>query len=165
MSALSEAEVERAATGMSGLSDRFLVESMVEGALVELIVGVHRDAQFGLAMTIGTGGVLVELIKDTVTLLLPATAADIRDALGSLRMWPLLHSFRGRSADVDSIVDTVSCIVDYARDHADRLLELEVNPLLVLPDRAVAVDALIRLYPAGTRSSSAPREGDLEDVG
>lgn len=161
----SEAEVERAATGMSGLSDRFLVESMVEGALVELIVGIHRDPQFGLAMTIGTGGVLVELIKDTVTLLLPATAADIRDALSSLRMWPLLHSFRGRSADVNSIVDTVSCIVDYARDHADRLLELEVNPLLVLPDRAVAVDALIRLYPAGTRSSSAPREGDLEDVG
>ncbi|MDQ3481592.1 MAG: acetate--CoA ligase family protein, partial [Actinomycetota bacterium] len=162
---MSENEVELAADAMSELSDRFLVERMVDGALVELIVGVHRDFQFGLTMTIGAGGVLVELIKDTVTLLLPATAADIRNALSLLRIWPLLDGFRGRSADVDSVIDAVSSIIDYVRQHADRLLELEVNPLLVLPDRVVAADALIRLSTADTRNSSAPCSVDLQDVG
>ncbi|MEJ7743814.1 MAG: acetate--CoA ligase family protein [Nocardioidaceae bacterium] len=93
---MSPDEVELAAAGMSALSDHFLVERMVSGAHVELIVGVHRDPQFGLAMTIGAGGVLVELIHDTVTLLLPATADDVRGALSSLRIWPLLRDFRGR---------------------------------------------------------------------
>lgn len=161
----SEDEVELAAAGMSELSDQFLVERMVEGALVELVVGVHRDPQFGLTMTIGTGGVLVELIQDTVTLLLPATAADIRSALSSLRSWPLLRGFRGQPADVGSVLDAVASIVTYARAHSDRLVELEVNPLLALPDCAVAVDALIRLRSADAHGSSAPRRGELEDVG
>ncbi len=152
---MSADDVERAAVGMSELSDRFLVEGMVGGAIVELIVGVQRDPTFGLALTIGTGGVLVELIKDTVTLLLPATDADIYRALSSLRVWPLLQGFRGRSADIDSVVGAVAAIVGYAQQHADRLLELEVNPLFVLPDGAVAVDALIRLHAAG----------DVEELG
>lgn len=152
----TEDEAERAATAMSELSDRFLVERMIEGAVVELVVGIVRDPHFGLTLTIGAGGVLVELIHDTVTLLLPATAADIRAALGSLRVWPLLHGFRGQTANAESVVDAVACIVDYVRHHADRLVELEVNPLLVLPDRAVAVDALIRLRPAAAQ---------LEDLG
>ncbi len=159
---MSEDEVELAAAGMSELSDRFLVERQVQGALVELIVGVRRDSEFGLTMTLGTGGVMVELIRDAVTLLLPVTVADIRDALSSLRSWPLLQGSRGRTGDVDAVVGAVSSIVEYARQHADRLLELEVNPLLVLPERAVAVDALIRLYPA---DAAATRDDDLADVG
>ncbi len=158
----SEDEVELAAAGMSQLSDRFLVERHVEGALVELIVGVRSDSHFGLTMTLGTGGVMVELIKDTVTLLLPVTGADIRAALSSLRSWPLLGGSGAQTEGVDSVVAAVSSIVEYARQHADRLLELEVNPLLVLPDRAVAVDALIRLYGA---ASPATRQHDLADVG
>jgi len=164
LSLRSPDEVTLAAAGMAELDEQFLVERMVDGALAELIVGVHRDPQFGLSMTIGTGGVLVELIKDAVTLLLPTTTADIRGALGSLRVWPLIHGFRGRSADVESVVAAVAAIVDYAQQHADRLLELEVNPLLVLPDRVVAVDALIRLYPAEPCDPSTPRRGELEEV-
>ncbi len=161
----SEDEVEKAAAAMCALSDQFLVERMVGGATVELIVGVHRDPQFGLAITIGAGGVLVDLLEDTATLLLPATPADIRGALGSLHIWPLLQGFRGQTADVDSVVDAVSSILGYARQHADLLVELEVNPLLVLPDGAVAVDALIRLTETDAQGCPALLRSDLEEIG
>jgi len=160
----STEEVEQAAAGMSGLSEAFLVERMVEGAVAELIVGVRSDPKFGLALTIGAGGVLVELIEDTVTLLLPASPADILGALRCLRVWPLLEGFRGRSAGVDTVVDAVSSIVDYARLHADQLVELEVNPLLALPNGAVAVDAMIRLREEAPPGRSS-RGSELEEVG
>lgn len=143
VSLTDERQVRDAVAGMSALADRFLVERMVEGATAELIVGVHRDPQFGLAVTIGAGGVLVELVRDSATLLLPATRAEIRAALGEFRIWPLLAGFRGPGADVEAVVDSVAAIVAFARHHDD-LVELDVNPLLALPDGAVAVDALIR---------------------
>lgn len=141
----SEDAVRSAVAGMAGLSDAFLVEQMVDGAVLELIVGVHRDPQLGLALTVGAGGVLVELIQDTATILLPATTDAVRGALRGLRVWPVLAGFRGGPVDVDAVVDAISAIVCFARDHAERLVELEVNPLLVLPERVVAVDVLIRL--------------------
>jgi acyl-CoA synthetase (NDP forming) len=147
----SEIEVRQAATEMTGLSDRLLVEQMVDGAVLELIVGVRSDAQFGLALTVGAGGALVELIQDTITILLPATADDIRAALRRLRVWPVLAGFRGRTVDLAPVVDAIANVAAIAYDHAERLVEFEVNPLLVLPDGAVAVDALIQLAEPGQR--------------
>jgi hypothetical protein len=95
------------------------------------------------------GGVLVELLDDTTTILLPATRAEIRAALAGLRVGPALEGYRGRDADLDAVVDAVGAIGRFATDHADRLVELEVNPLLVLPRGAMAVDALIRLAERG----------------
>ena len=141
----SEAAVQQAVANMAGLSDRFLVEQMVDGAEMELIVGVQSDPHLGQAVTVGAGGVLVELIQDSATILLPATATDIRAALRCLRVWPVLEGFRGGHSGSDAVVEAIGAIVAFATDHADRLVELEVNPLLVLPGRAVAVDALIRL--------------------
>src|SRR5262249_37159718 len=145
----SEDDVRRAAAGMAGVTDRFLVERMVGDAVLELLVGVQRDRRLGLALTVGAGGVLVELVDDTVTILLPARRAEIRDALTSLRVGPVLQGFRGHGADLDAVVDAVEAIARFATDHADRLLELEVNPLLALPSGAVAVDALVRLAEPG----------------
>ncbi len=141
-------EVNAAVAAMAGLSDRFLVEAMATGVVAEVIVGLHHDAQFGLALTLGAGGIWVELLKDSVTLLLPATVADIRMALQSLKIWPLLNGFRGRPAgDVEALVVAIAAIALYGESNAGQLLELDVNPLLVLPlgRGVVAVDALIRL--------------------
>lgn len=140
---------------MRGLSQRFLVERMTTDAVAELIIGVQRDPQFGLALTVGAGGVLVELLKDAATLLLPTTREAVLQALQSLRCWPLLAGFRGRPpGDVDAVLDAVMAVASYAQQHAANLLELDVNPLLVRPGNpaertgggpgAVAVDALIR---------------------
>jgi acetyl-CoA synthetase len=141
----SEDAVRRAAAGMAGLAQRFVVERMVEGAVLELLIGVQRDPRLGLGLTLGAGGVLVELVDDVATLLLPTTRGEIRGALTGLRVGPVLEGFRGRTADLEAVVSAVEAIARFATDHADRLVEIEVNPLLVLPQGAVAVDALIRL--------------------
>ena len=144
------AEVQVAVAAMTHLAPEFLVEQMATEVVAEIIVGISRDAQFGLALTLGAGGILVELLQDTATLLLPLTRSDIHTALQGLKTWPLLTGYRGKTpGDVDALVDAVAAIAAYAQAHADRLLELDVNPILVLPlGRGVlAVDALIHLLP------------------
>ncbi len=95
---------------------------------------------------LGTGGVLVELIRDTATLLLPVRESDGRDALLGRKLGPLLTGYRGRpKADLDAVVANVMAIARFAQAHADTLVELDVNPLLVMERGAVAVDALVRL--------------------
>jgi acyl-CoA synthetase (NDP forming) len=158
----SEAEVRRAVVDMARLADRFLVEPMVEGTTAELLVGIQRDPSFGLSMTVGAGGALVELLDDTVTLLLPASAEDLRGALTKLRIWPALQGYRGASADVEAVVQAVLAMVAFAGAHADRLLELEVNPLLARPDGAVAVDAVVRWAASASRGRApAAAQGRL----
>jgi acyl-CoA synthetase (NDP forming) len=126
--------------------DRFLVEPMAPKPVAELLIGVKRDPLFGLVLVIASGGVLVELLQDAERLLLPAGEADIEAALKRLKVWRLLQGFRGRPAgDVAAAVSAIRAVAAYAETRADRLLELDVNPLLVLPagQGAVAVDALI----------------------
>ena len=137
------------ATGTEPASPgRLLVERFVTDTVTELIVGLHRDPQFGLLITLGSGGVLVELVADTVTLLLPVTQAEVRNALSTLKCAPMLDGFRGgEPADIDAAVTAVLAVAKFAAAHTDRLEELDVNPLAVgVRGRgAVAVDALIRM--------------------
>ena len=126
--------------------DQLLLEPMARPPLAELIVGIKRENDFGLALVIGAGGILVELLKDSRSLLLPTTDGAIRNALLSLRSAPLLQGFRGReSADLDALVTAIRAVADYACENAAQLLELDVNPLLVGAHGTTAVDALIRL--------------------
>ena len=137
------------ATGLA--IEQLLIEHQVTGAVAELIVGVKRDAAFGLALVIGAGGVLVELVADSATLLLPTTEAAIGEALSGLRVARLLGGYRGHPAgDVTAAVRAIAAIAAAAEALGDRLIELDVNPLLVLPagQGAVAVDALIVLASA-----------------
>jgi acyl-CoA synthetase (NDP forming) len=126
--------------------DQLLLEPMAKPPLAELIVGIKRESDFGLALVIGAGGVLVELLKDSHNLLLPTTDGAIRNAVLSLRSAPLLQGFRGRpAADLEALVAAIRAVADYACENAAQLLELDVNPLLVGADGTTAVDALIRL--------------------
>jgi acyl-CoA synthetase (NDP forming) len=141
------AQADAAARSMAGLGGEVLVETMIEGAVAELIIGVTFDRQFGLALTIGAGGTLVDLIDDSCTLLLPSSRGAIETGLKSLKIARLLQGFRGRpQGDVEACLDAIVAIAAYALAHRERLRELDVNPLLVLAEGrgAVAVDALIR---------------------
>ncbi len=148
---LRDAAAIDAATGrMAGLGDAVLIEPMVTDGVAELLVGVVRDPQVGLYLVLGAGGVLVELLADRALLLLPTTAADVRKALLGLKVAPLLHGFRGRPAgDVEAAVAAALAVAGFAAAHADRLVELDINPLIVRPAGlgAVAADVLIRLLP------------------
>ena len=126
--------------------DQVLLERMATPPLAELIVGIKRETGFGLALVIGAGGILVELLKDSRSLLLPTTDGAIRHALSSLRSAALLQGFRGReAADLEALVAAIRAVADYACENAGQLLELDVNPLLVGAQGTTAVDALIRL--------------------
>jgi len=140
--------VQEAAERMATLSDRILVERMVTDGIAELIVGIDRDPQFGPYLVVGFGGILVELVSDSHTLLLPASRDQVVAALGSLKTAAMLDGYRGLPlADKEAAIDAVMAVVDFAAAHADTILELDVNPLIVRPDGlgAVAVDALVRL--------------------
>ncbi len=126
--------------------EKFLIERMVTGAVAELIIGIKRDQQFGPALVIGAGGMLVELIADSVSLLLPANRAAVVEAINSLAVAKLLAGFRGRPpGDINAVIDAILGIAAFAEDHWDTLLELDINPLMVLHDGqgVVAADALI----------------------
>jgi acyl-CoA synthetase (NDP forming) len=141
-----EAAVRDAAAALSGLGTGLYVERMVTGGVAELIVGITSDPIFGPVMTIGSGGVLVELLRDSATLLLPATRADIEAALRGLKLFPLLDGFRGRpKGDLDAVVDAIAGIADFAVVNASRIEELDVNPLIVCSERQGAwiADALL----------------------
>ena len=120
-----------------------LVSEMVRGGL-ELILGAKRDPQFGAVVMVGAGGVLVELIGDVEVALAPLSAETAESMLKRLRVWPLLQGFRGYPRrDIAAVVDALVKLGELAAALEGRLLELDVNPLLVGPEGegAVAADA------------------------
>ena len=144
----SAAEADAAARRLAPLSDSLLIEEMVTDGVAEVLIGVTVDPQFGQLLVLGAGGVLTELLRDSITLLPPFDAAAIEAALRSLRMARLLSGFRGRPAgDLPALVETALACARYAHAHLDTLAELDINPVIVRPagSGAVAVDALIRL--------------------
>ncbi|GHB28609.1 CoA-binding protein [Streptomyces viridiviolaceus] len=128
----------RASTG----AGRYAVEEMVAHPhSVELIVGVRRDPAFGPVAMVGLGGVTAELLADTALALAPLTPRHARDLLLSLRHAPLLTGWRGApTVDLDAAADALCALTRAAVEHPE-LTELEVNPLLVHPGGAVALDA------------------------
>ena len=142
----SKSEMIAAAEAMQSLSTQVLIEEMVVDGVAELIIGIDRDPQFGLYMMIGAGGTMVELIRDTKTLLLPATRTEIENAVRSLKTWPLLDGFRGRpKGDVDAVVVAIHGVARFAMANENKLSELDINPLIVRPQGqgAVVADTLI----------------------
>ncbi|MFD5738198.1 acetate--CoA ligase family protein [Streptomyces massasporeus] len=124
--------------------DGVLVCQMVEQG-VEMVVGVAHDDLFGPTVTVGLGGVLVEVLRDTAVGVPPFGEEQARDMLAGLRGRALLDGVRGRpAADLDALVEVVLRVQRMALELGDQLAELDVNPLMVLPrgQGAVALDAL-----------------------
>jgi acetyl-CoA synthetase len=141
-------EVSAAVKEMSGLAESYLIEKMVDGVVAELIVGVARDAQFGPYLLIGGGGILVELMKDSVSLLLPTTREQVLHALGQLKCAPLLNGFRGAPpADLNAAADVILAVAGMVENDPSSIIELDINPLMLLAEGqgVIAADALISL--------------------
>ncbi|MFD7262140.1 acetate--CoA ligase family protein [Streptomyces sp. NPDC059874] len=124
--------------------DGILVCQMVERG-VEMVVGVTQDDLFGPTVTVGLGGVLVEVLHDAAVRVPPFGEDQARAMLGELRGHALLEGVRGAPpADVDALVEVILRIQRMALELGDELSELDINPLMVLPrgQGAVALDAL-----------------------
>ncbi len=122
----------------------YLLEEMVNGTVAEVLVGVRRDPVYGVTLTFGLGGVQAELLRDTVTLIAPVTGHEVEAALRRLQLWPLLDGFRGScKADVAAVVKIALAVQEVMAKDAG-LIEIEINPVMVRKQGAVAADALIR---------------------
>ncbi|MFE9807480.1 acetate--CoA ligase family protein [Streptomyces sp. NPDC005548] len=125
--------------------DGVLVCQMVERG-VEMVVGVTHDQLFGPTVTVGLGGVLVEVLRDAAVRVPPFGDDQARAMLSELRGRALLDGVRGAPpADVDALVEVVVRVQRMALELGDEISELDINPLMVLPrgQGAVALDALV----------------------
>ena len=120
-----------------------IAQTMAAG--VEIILGMTTDPDFGPLITLGLGGVFTEVFRDTTAVLPPFSAATARQALESLKAFPLLTGARGRvPVDLDALCALISRFSAFAVGAAGLLQEIEINPVLAGPGGAVAVDCLAR---------------------
>ncbi|TPG44788.1 CoA-binding protein [Roseomonas nepalensis] len=125
----------------------FLVQEMVRGG-IEMILGFHRDPQLGPVFLLGMGGVTAELIQDTVLRLPPLTREDAEGMIAGLRTAALLSGYRGvPPSDRAALADAILAFAALAAAAGERLLEAEINPLVVLPEGqgVRALDGLVVL--------------------
>ena len=110
---------------------------------VELLVGARWDPRFGPVALVGLGGVFTEVLGDVAVALAPVDEAAARQLLLSLRAAPLLQGARGsRAADLDAVAAAVAALSRVAAAHPE-IAEIEVNPLLALPEGALGLDARV----------------------
>jgi acetyl-CoA synthetase (ADP-forming) len=130
-------------------ADTLLVQEMVSGGL-ELILGAKRDPGFGPVVMIGSGGILVELLRDVQLALAPIDPAEAEALLRGVKAWPLLEGYRGRGRlDIPAVASALSRLSRLAVDLGSRLGEIDVNPLIVRTDGhgVVAADARAVIAP------------------
>jgi acetate---CoA ligase (ADP-forming) subunit beta len=111
----------------------------------ELIAGLHDDAQFGMTVMLGVGGVLAEAVADVSFRLVPITRVDAEEMIDDLALQALLGPFRGEPAVDRSAVADVLAALSCAAEQRDDVVSADLNPLLVVDGRPVAVDALVQV--------------------
>jgi hypothetical protein len=138
-------------------TERFSVERMAptgEGA--ELLIGTRSDPRLGPIALVGAGGLYAEVLRDTAVALAPVDPQPARRLIASLRIAPSLTGARGRPAlDLDAAARALSALSHVAAAHPE-LAELEINPLLVLPSGALALDARFVHTPERNHSWTSP---------
>ena len=133
-----------------------LVEEMVAGSR-ELMVGMKRDAAFGPVLAFGLGGTMTEVFHDIALAVSPGSEGDVEELPGLIRGKALLGAFRGQPAvDAEKLVAIITAVAQITADHP-RIVEIDVNPLLVRDGEPVAADALMVL------SSAAPPAATVRD--
>ncbi|HYG71733.1 MAG TPA: acetate--CoA ligase family protein, partial [Actinomycetota bacterium] len=147
---------ERVST--AGLTlDGFVVQEMIGGDGVEMLVGVAHDPLFGPVVAVSAGGTTVELVRDVAVRVSPITDVDASDMVRSLRTFPLLEGFRGaRKADVAALEETILRVGALVDNHP-AIVEMDCNPVMVLPEGAVIVDARVKVQEAPLERPLASR--------
>ena len=124
-------------------TSHFLIENMVEAPRAEFIVGVSHKPGIGHVLVIGRGGTDVEELRDFATLLLPVSAVQIEDAI---RRLSLVRKLGLDQQDIASLVQVVSQVAQFSDQYRDRLVELDVNPIILDTfGNCTAVDAMMRM--------------------
>jgi succinyl-CoA synthetase beta subunit len=136
---------DKLAGRIKGTSARILVQEMIGGNR-ELVVGMTRDPQFGPCVMLGLGGIMTEILKDTVFRMAPVDAIEAADMADQLRSKKMLDNFRGQApADRETLYRCLAGVGQIGLDH-EAVQEIDVNPLVISSiGQIIAVDALIVL--------------------
>lgn len=139
---LERVKAHGAKTSIEGV----LVEEFIQGGL-ECIVGFTRAGPFGPVVMFGLGGVFVEVLGDVSFRLAPLRAEDAAELLEEVRGVRCLDGFGGRpAANREALVRAILVVASIENDPAlQAIQEIDINPLLAGPDRAVALDAVVTL--------------------
>ena len=139
-------EVRVAATCIQ--TEQVLLEEMISDTVAELLIGIVKDPAHGFVLSIGAGGIYTEIMRDVSTTLFPATRQTLEQCLTQLNITLVLQGYRNQpAADLDVILDAIDAVQAYVLANLDTVEEVEINPLIVTPTRAIAADALIRKAP------------------
>jgi acyl-CoA synthetase (NDP forming) len=141
--------VEDAYRSISGISPEVLVQPMARGS-VELVGGIVHDRLFGSLVMTGLGGVHTDLLGDRAFRLVPLTDLDAGRMWRSLRGAPLLSGYRGAPATDTAALEDLLLRLGRMAEELPEVAELDLNPILTGPDGVVAIDAKLRLAPAGS---------------
>lgn len=121
-----------------------LVTSMAQGNR-ELIAGLHNDPQFGLVVMLGVGGVFAEAFEDVTFRLAPITRTDAEEMISDLSAQALLGEFRGEPAlHRQDLIDLLLALCEVGAAHRE-VLSVDLNPLVLVDGRPLAVDALVEV--------------------
>jgi succinyl-CoA synthetase beta subunit len=124
--------------------EEVLVQQMVKGDR-ELVVGLIRDPQFGPCVMFGLGGIFTEILKDTSFRVAPLTRWDAMDMMDDIRGKKILDALRGKPAvDREVLADILIAVGNIGMEN-DQVSEIDINPLKLVDDKPVAVDALVVL--------------------
>jgi acyl-CoA synthetase (NDP forming) len=142
--AVREMQATLAETAPTARVEGFLLEEMIPTG-IELILGGVRDPQFGPAVMFGTGGFAVELVRDVSFRLAPLTKEEVFEMMREVKSYPLLTGFRGsKPVDLEQLASIQLKLSDILLE-IEAISELEINPLVVSDEGAVAVDARVVL--------------------
>jgi len=122
----------------------YLIERQITDVVCELLVGIIRDYQYGLMLTVAEGGIYSEIRLDSTTICLPANETQILSALKSLKIWPVLNGYRNKRAlPIGKVISTILNLQNYVIENSDKIVEIEINPLLIKEEEVIAADALL----------------------
>lgn len=121
--------------------DGILVQKMIEGGQ-QVIVGGKKDPQFGQVLMFGGGGVMVELLEDVAFRVTPINKKDAEEMIQETKTYQILKGFRGKKYDINSILNILLKISKLLEENPE-VIELDLNPVIVLSKNAFVVDARI----------------------
>jgi acetate---CoA ligase (ADP-forming) subunit beta len=112
---------------------------------VEVIIGMSKDIQFGPVLMFGLGGILVEVLKDVSFRVAPLTERDAREMIKEIRGYPILEGYRGHEkVDISYLIDLLLKVSRFVEHHQE-IKELDLNPVFLYREGALAIDARVIL--------------------
>ncbi|MDZ7749206.1 MAG: acetate--CoA ligase family protein [Halofilum sp. (in: g-proteobacteria)] len=121
-----------------------LVQAMDREDAVELVIGLEHDPVFGMMLMLGMGGIALEVSPDVAFRKAPVSEAEAARMIAGLRGADLLGPVRGRPAiDTAAVARLAAAVSAFGAAHADRVRELDLNPVRATPSGARVVDWLL----------------------